>query len=116
MVSACYSSIADSYSYGSIFELGIESSKPSASSNAQPLGFVAWLKPSEVKAPAPTLTDDRWFRLAPSIGRSDRTVNLSDDESFLFLKEFPPHPKQVINLTLDSDRDDDDNNNTIEVS
>jgi hypothetical protein len=116
MASACYSPIADGYPYGSIFELGMESSKPSASSNAQPLGFAAWLKLSEVEAPASTSTDDRRFRLAPPIGQSGRTANLSDDESFPFLREFLPHPKQVIDLTLDSDGDDDDDDDAIEVS
>jgi hypothetical protein len=82
MASACYSPIADGYPYRSIFELGMESSKPSASSNAQPLGFAAWLKRSEVEAPASTLTDDRRFRLTPPIGQSGRTVDLPDDEGF----------------------------------
>jgi hypothetical protein len=117
MASACCPPIADGYPYGSIFELGMESSKPSASSNTQPLGFAAWLKPSEVEAPAST--DDRRFRLAPPMGqfsRSGRTANLSDDEGFFFLRKFLPHPKQVIDLTLDGDEDDDDDDDTIEVS
>jgi hypothetical protein len=62
----------------------------SASPNAQPLGFIAWLKPSEVEAPASTSTDDRRFRLAPPMGqfsRSGRTANLSDDEGFPFLRK-----------------------------
>jgi hypothetical protein len=63
MASACCLPIADGYPYGSIFELGMESSKPSASSNAQPLGFTACLKPSEVEAPASM--DDRQFQLTP---------------------------------------------------
>jgi hypothetical protein len=61
MASAC-PPIADAYPYGSIFELNMESSKASASSNTQPLGFTACLKPSEVEAPAST--DDRQFLLA----------------------------------------------------
>ena len=114
MASACCPPIADGYPYGSIFELGMESSKPSASSNAQPLGFAAWLKPSEVEAPASTSTDDRRFRLAPPIGQSGRTANLSDDETFP-LKKFLPHQKQAIDLTLDSDGDNGDDD-AIEVS
>ena len=111
MVSACYLPIADSYPYESIFELSMESSKPSASSNTQPLGFTAYLKPSEVEAPAST--DDRQFQLTPPIGqfsRLGRTTNLFDDEAFFPLRKFLPHPKQVIDLTLDSDGDDDDDN------
>jgi hypothetical protein len=69
MASACYPPIADGYLYGSIFELGMESSKPSASSNTQPLGLTACLKPSEVEAPASMLTDDCQFRLAPPMGQ-----------------------------------------------
>src|ERR1700728_4321556 len=119
MASAYYLPIADGYPYGSIFELGMESSKPSASSNAQPLGLTAWLKPSEMEAPASISTDDRQFRLTPPMGqfsRSGRTANLSDDEAFFPLRKFLPYPKQVIDLTLDSDGDDDDDDDTIEVS
>jgi hypothetical protein len=36
--------------------------------------------------------------------------------AFPFLREFLPHPKQVIDLTLDSDGDDDDDDDAIEVS
>lgn len=43
-------------------------------------------------------------------------ANLSDGEGFPFLKEFLPHPKQVIDLTLDGDGDDDDGDDAIEVS
>jgi hypothetical protein len=116
MASACCPPIADGYPYGSIFELGMESSKPSASLNAQPLGLTACLKPSEVEAPALMSTDDCQFRLAPPMGqfsRSGRTANLSDNEAFFSLRKFLPYPKQVINLTLDSDGDDDDDNDDI---
>jgi hypothetical protein len=122
MASACYPPIADGYRYGSIFELGMESSKPSASSNSQPLGLTSCLKPSEVEAPASISTDDRQFRLAPPMGqfsRSGRTANLSDDEAFFPLRKFLPHPKQVIDLTLNSDGDDgddDDDDDAIKVS
>jgi hypothetical protein len=97
----------------------MESSKPLTSSNAQPLSFAACLKPSEVDAPAST--DDRQFRLAPPMGqfsRSGRTANLFDDEAFFPLREFLPHPKQMIDLTLDSDgdNDDDDDDDVIEVN
>jgi len=108
MASASCPPIADGYPYGSIFELGIES--PSASSNAQPLGFAAYLD-------APASTDDRQFRLAPPMDQfslSGRTANLSDDETFP-LKKFLPHPKQAIDLTLDSDGDNGDDD-AIEVS
>ena len=112
MASTCCVPIADGYRYGSIFELGMESSKPGTSSNAQPLGFAAYLD-------APASTDDRQFRLAPPMDQfslSGRTANLSDDEGLPFLKKFLPHPKQVIDLTLDSDGDDDDDDDAIEVS
>jgi hypothetical protein len=118
MASACCPPIADGYPYRSIFELGMESSKSSASSNTQPLGFTACLKPSEVEAPAST--DDRQFQRTPPMGqfsRSGRTTNLFDDEAFFHLRKFLPHPKQVIDLTLDSDGDDDDDDDdAIEVS
>jgi hypothetical protein len=39
MASTCYPPITDSYPYGSIFELGMQSSKPPASPGARPLGF-----------------------------------------------------------------------------
>ena len=87
----------------------MESPKPSVSSNAQPLGFTAWLKPSEVETPAST--DDRQFQLTPPMSQfslSGRTTNLFDDEAFFPLRKFLPHPKQVIDLTLDSDGDNDD--------
>ena len=110
MASASCPPIADGYPYGSIFELGMESSKPGTSSNAQPLGFAAYLD-------APASTDDRQFRLAPPMDQfslSGRTANLSDDETFP-LKKFLPHPKQAIDLTLDSDGDNGDDD-AIEVS
>jgi hypothetical protein len=94
----------------------MESSKPSASSNAQPLGFTACLQSSEVESPAST--DDRQFHLTPPMGqfsRSGRATNLFDDEAFFPLRKFLPHPKQVIDLTLDSDGDNDDDD-AIEVS
>ena len=93
----------------------MEPSKPSVSSNAQPLGFTACLKPSEVKASA--LMDDRPFQLTPPMGQfslSGRTTNLFDNEAFFPLRKFLPHPKQVIDLILDSDGDNDDED-TIEV-
>jgi len=43
-------------------------------------------------------------------------ANLSDDESILFLTKFLPHPKQVIDLTLDGDGDDDNDDEIIEIS
>jgi len=123
MASACCPPIADSYPYGSIFELGMEASKPSASSNTQPLSFTACLKPSRVEASTSTSTstDDCRFRLAPPIdqfSQPGRTANLSDNEGLPFLKKFLPHPKLVIDLTLDSDGDDDDDDDddTIKVS
>jgi hypothetical protein len=67
MASACCLLIADIYSYGSIFELSMESSKFSASSSAQPPGFSACLKPSEVETPAST--NDRQFLLTPPMGQ-----------------------------------------------
>jgi hypothetical protein len=94
MASACCPPIADIYPYGSIFELSMESSKLSASLNAQPLGFTACLKPSEVEAPASM--DDRQFLLAPSMGQfswSGHTINLFDDKAFFPLRKFLPHPK-----------------------
>jgi hypothetical protein len=97
MASTCCPLIADGYPYGSIFELSIESLKPSASSNAQPLCFTACLKASEVEAPAPTY--DRQFQLTPFMGqfsRSGRTTNRFDNEAFFLLRKFLPHPKQVI--------------------
>jgi len=41
-----------------------------------------------------------------------------DDEAFFPLRKFLPHPKQVIDLTLDGDgdNDDDDDDDAIEVS
>jgi hypothetical protein len=43
MASTCYQSSGDSYSYGSIFELDIQSSKPPASLDARPLDFACLL-------------------------------------------------------------------------
>jgi hypothetical protein len=111
MASTCYLPIADGYPYGSILEFDMEPSKPSASPNAQPLGFAACLKPSEIEAPASM--DDRQFQLTHPMGqfsRSGPTTNLLDDVAFFPLRKFLPYPKQVIDLTLD---DDDD---AIEVS
>jgi hypothetical protein len=99
MASAYCLPIADSYPYGSIFELSMESLKPSVSSNAQPLGFTACLKPPEVETLTPPMSQ---FSL------SGRTTNLFDNEAFFPLRKFLPHPKQVIDLTLDSDGDNDD--------
>jgi hypothetical protein len=121
MASACCPPISDSYPYGSIFEFDIEPSKPSASPNAQPLSFAAYLKPSEIEALASI--DNRQFQLTHPIGqfsRSGPTTNLLDDVAFFPLRKFLPYPKQVINLTLDDDRDndddDDDDDDAIEVS
>jgi hypothetical protein len=109
MASAYYSSIADNYFYEFIFELSMESSKYSVSLNAQPLGFTACLKPSEVETSAST--DDRQFQLTPPINQfslSGRTTNLFDNEAFFSLKKFLPYSKQMIDLTFDSDGDNDD--------
>jgi hypothetical protein len=117
MASACCLPIADDNPYGSIFELGMESSKPSASSNIQPLGFAAYLKPSEVDALVSA--DDRQFRPALPMGqflRSDCMANFFDNEAFFSLKKFLPHPKQMIDLTLDTDGDDNDDDDATEVS
>ena len=76
MASTCYPPITDSYPYGSIFELGMQSSKPRASPGAQPLGFATSFNLSTVG------------ELAPPMGQflsSGRTANLSDDEGFPFL-------------------------------
>jgi len=51
--------------------------------------------------------------------RSGRAANLFDDEAFFPLRKFLPHPKQVIDLTLDSDGDnddDDDDNDAIKIA
>jgi hypothetical protein len=94
MVSAYYLSIADSYSYGSIFEFDIEPLKSSVSLNIQLLGFAAYLKPSEIETPASI--DDHQFQLTHLMGqflRSGPTINLLDDVAFFFLKKFLPYPK-----------------------
>jgi hypothetical protein len=39
MASTCYPPIANNYPYGSIFDLGVQSSTPPASSDVQPLDF-----------------------------------------------------------------------------
>ena len=118
MASACCLPISDGYPYGSIFEFDMKPSKPSASPNAQPLGFAACLKPSEIEAPASM--DGRQFQLTHPMGqfsRSGPTTNLLDDVAFFPLRKFLPYPKQVIDLTLDDDGDnDDDDDDAIEVS
>ena len=60
--------------------------------------------------------DDHQFRPASPMGDfllSARTANLLDNEGFPFLRQFLPHPEQVVDLTLDEDGDDED---TTEVS
>jgi hypothetical protein len=52
MTSTCCPLIADNYSCESISELGMQSSKPLASSDAQPLGFAACFNLSTVGEPA----------------------------------------------------------------
>ena len=49
-------------------------------------------------------------------GLATRDTAGSGREGFPFLREFLPHPKQVIDLTLDSDEDDDDDDDAVEVS
>jgi hypothetical protein len=39
---------------------------------------------------------------------SGGATNLFDDVAFFPLRKFLPHPKQVIDLTLDNDGDNDD--------
>jgi hypothetical protein len=108
MASACCSPIAGGYPYGSTFEQGIESSKPSASSNAQPCSVATCSEPSGMDELAST--NDLQFRPAHPMNqfpRPGRKANLSH-ESISFLGKSLPHPKQVIDLTLDDDDGDDD--------
>src|ERR1700733_7828604 len=79
MASACCPPIADGYPYVSIFELGMEPSKPSASSS---------------EAEAAASMDDRQFQPTPPMGqfsRSGCTINLFDDEAFFPLRKSPAH-------------------------
>ena len=52
MASTCCPTIADHYPYGSIFELGMQTSKPLASSDAQPRGFAACFQSGQKISPA----------------------------------------------------------------
>ena len=84
MASACYPPIADGYPYGSIFELGMEPSKPSASSS---------------EAEAAASMDDRQFQPTPPMGqfsRSGRTINLFDDEASSLLENLPRIPPTAL--------------------
>ena len=70
--------IADGYPYRSISETGIQSSKPPASADAQPLGFTARFNLPMMNEP--TSMDDHRFQPAPAMGQfpsSVRTTNFS---------------------------------------
>jgi hypothetical protein len=111
MAFTCCPPIVDSCPYGSIFELGMQSSKPPASPGAQPLGFATSFNLSTVGEPAS-------MQLAPPMGQflsSGCTANLSDDEGFPFFN-YRAIPK-VIDLTDDDDEEDnDDDDSATEVS
>jgi hypothetical protein len=62
---------------------------------------------------------DQQFQLALPMGKllpSGPTANFSEDKGFTVLKQFLPHPAQVVDLTLDEDGDDDDDEDAAEVS
>jgi hypothetical protein len=63
MATTCYLLIADSYSCGSIFELGMQSSKPLASSDVQPLGFTPCFNLLTVGEPASMDNHQFWLGL-----------------------------------------------------
>jgi hypothetical protein len=55
--------------------------------------------------------DDRQFQLTHPIdqfSRSGLITNLLDNVAFFPLRKFLSYPKQVIDLTLDDDKDNDD--------
>ena len=111
MTSICCSPIADNHPYESILEVGMQSSKPQAASDAQPLGFPTCFNLSAA---------DARFRLGPPVGQflsPGRTAGLSDDPGLASLRNFLTRPKHVIELTLDNDDDDnDDGDDTSQVS
>jgi hypothetical protein len=118
---------ADSYPYGPIFELDIQSSKPPVSSDAQPFGFAARSNLSMVDEPAPA--NDHRFLPAPTPSQllsSGRMANLyedgessdSDDDGLPSVRKIVGRARRkvVIDLTLDDDEGDRDDNDATEVS
>lgn len=85
MASTCCEQIADTYHYGSTLEFSVPFLKPPASSEAQPLGYPACFSLSTV----------------------DKHAILSNDPALPFLRGFPRHPKQVLDLTVEDGKHDD---------
>ena len=67
MAATCCQPIADSYPNGSIFDLGVQSSKYPASSYAPPFGFATRFNLSTVDEPVSM--DDRRFQLTLAMGQ-----------------------------------------------
>jgi hypothetical protein len=127
MASTCCLPRADSYPYGPIFELDIQSSKPPGFPDAQPLGFAIRSNVSMVDESAPV--DDHRFLPAPTPSQflsPGRMANLyddgessdSDDGGLPSVRKIVAHARQkvVIDLTLDDDEGDGDGDDATEVS
>ena len=80
----------------------MQPSKTPASSDGQPLAIPAWFNLPTVDELAST--DNPHYHLTHPTGHffsSGCTASLSNNLDLPFLRKYLPHPKQVIDLTLD---------------